>query len=59
MLPEVEHWSNSYEIVEYLRALQDSMPPARFEVGMSTRSQRWMLRAGASRSAGSSSPPAR
>ena len=26
MLPEVEHWSNSYEIVEYLRALQESMP---------------------------------
>ena len=44
MLPEVEHWSNSYEIVEYLRALQDSIAPATFEVGMSTRSRRWMFR---------------
>ena len=25
MLPEVEHWSNSYEIVEHLRALQASV----------------------------------
>jgi 5,10-methylenetetrahydrofolate reductase len=44
MLPEVEHWSNSYEIVEYLRALQPSVDPVIFEVGMSTRSRRWMLR---------------
>jgi methionine synthase / methylenetetrahydrofolate reductase(NADPH) len=44
MLPEVEHWSNSYEIVEYLRALQQSIAPATFEVGMSTRSRKWMLR---------------
>jgi 5,10-methylenetetrahydrofolate reductase len=44
MLPEVEHWSNSYEIVEYLRALQPSVAPIRFEVGMSTRSRRWMLK---------------
>ncbi len=44
MLPEVEHWSNSYEVVEYLRALQASIAPATFEVGMSTRSRRWMLR---------------
>jgi 5,10-methylenetetrahydrofolate reductase len=44
MLPEVEHWSNSYEIVEYLRALQDSIAPASFEVGMSTRSRKWMFR---------------
>ncbi|MDQ4036644.1 MAG: methylenetetrahydrofolate reductase [Chloroflexota bacterium] len=44
MLPEVEHWSNSYEIVEYLRALQASVAPIRFEVGMSTRSRRWMFR---------------
>lgn len=44
MLPEVEHWSNSYEIVEYLRDLQRSMPSVAFEVGMSTRSRRWMLR---------------
>jgi 5,10-methylenetetrahydrofolate reductase len=44
MLPEVEHWSNSYEIVEYLRALQASIAPATFEVGMSTRSRKWMLR---------------
>ncbi|MCV0404485.1 MAG: methylenetetrahydrofolate reductase [Chloroflexi bacterium] len=44
MLPEVEHWSNSYEIVEYLRALQPSVDPVQFEVGMSTRSRRWMLR---------------
>lgn len=43
MLPEVEHWSNSYEIVEYLRALQPSVAPIEFEVGMSTRSRRWML----------------
>jgi 5,10-methylenetetrahydrofolate reductase len=42
MLPEVEHWSNSYEIVEHLRNLQDAVPP--FEVGMSTRSRRWMFR---------------
>ncbi len=44
MLPEVEHWSNSYEIVEYLRALQESVAPIEFEVGMSTRSRRWMFR---------------
>ena len=44
MLPEVEHWSNSYEIVEYLRALQSSVAPIEFEVGMSTRSRRWMFR---------------
>jgi methionine synthase / methylenetetrahydrofolate reductase(NADPH) len=44
MLPEVEHWSNSYEIVEYLRALQESMPEIGFEVGMSTRSRSWMYR---------------
>ena len=44
MLPEVEHWSNSYEIVEYLRALQASVAPVEFEVGMSTRSRRWVFR---------------
>jgi 5,10-methylenetetrahydrofolate reductase len=44
MLPEVEHWSNSYEIVEYLRALQESMPSLPFEVGMSTRSRSWVFR---------------
>ena len=44
MLPEVEHWSNSYEIVEYLRALQDTVAPVKFEVGMSSRSRRWMFR---------------
>ena len=44
MLPEVEHWSNSYEIVEYLRALQESMPSVVFEVGMSTRSRSWVFR---------------
>jgi 5,10-methylenetetrahydrofolate reductase len=44
MLPEVEHWSNSYEIVEYLRELQTSVAPIEFEVGMSTRSRRWMFR---------------
>ena len=27
MLPEVEHWSNSYEIVEHLRALQEQIGP--------------------------------
>jgi 5,10-methylenetetrahydrofolate reductase len=42
MLPEVEHWSNSYEIVEHLRALQQEAAP--FEVGMSTRSRSWVLR---------------
>jgi 5,10-methylenetetrahydrofolate reductase len=44
MLPEVEHWSNSYEIVEFLRALQESMPSVRFEVGMSSRSRSWVFR---------------
>ena len=44
MLPEVEHWSNSYEIVEYLRALQPSVAPIEFEVGMSTRSRQWQFR---------------
>jgi len=44
MLPEVEHWSNSYEIVEHLRALQASIGENRFEVGMSTRSRRWVFR---------------
>jgi 5,10-methylenetetrahydrofolate reductase len=44
MLPEVEHWSNSYEIVEHLRALQASIGGNRFEVGMSTRSRRWVFR---------------
>jgi 5,10-methylenetetrahydrofolate reductase len=43
MLPEVEHWSNSYEIVEHLRALQEQIGPGRFEVGMSTRSRHWMF----------------
>jgi methionine synthase / methylenetetrahydrofolate reductase (NADH) len=43
MLPEVEHWSNSYEIVEYLRELQADVAPIEFEVGMSTRSRRWQL----------------
>ena len=44
MLPEVEHWSNSYEIVEHLRTLQSSVAPAMFEVGMSTRSRAWVFR---------------
>jgi 5,10-methylenetetrahydrofolate reductase len=44
MLPEVEHWSNSYEIVEHLRALQESVMPTEFEVGMSTRSRQWVFR---------------
>jgi 5,10-methylenetetrahydrofolate reductase len=43
VLPEVEHWSDSYEIVEHLRSLQEAVAPVRFEVGMSTRSRRWML----------------
>lgn len=42
MLPEVEHWSNSYEIVEHLRDLQSKVPMP-FEVGMSTRSRRWQF----------------
>lgn len=44
VLPEVEHWSNNYEIVEHLRALQGTVPNVPFEVGMSTRSRRWMFR---------------
>jgi 5,10-methylenetetrahydrofolate reductase len=44
MLPEVEHWSNSYEIVEHLRELKDSVEPLRFEIGMSTRSRSWVFR---------------
>lgn len=44
MLPEVEHWSNSYEIVEHLRSLQRRVAPLEFEVGMSTRSRSWMFR---------------
>jgi 5,10-methylenetetrahydrofolate reductase len=44
MLPEVEHWSNSYEIVEHLRALQEAIGPRAFEVGMSTRSRQWVFR---------------
>jgi 5,10-methylenetetrahydrofolate reductase len=44
MLPEVEHWSNSYEIVEHLHDLQHSMPEVGFEVGMSTRSRSWVFR---------------
>ena len=43
MLPEVEHWSNSYEIVEHLRALQETIGAGKFEVGMSTRSRQWMF----------------
>ena len=43
MLPEVEHWSNNYEIVEHLRTLQEAVTPVQFEVGMSTRSRRWMF----------------
>jgi 5,10-methylenetetrahydrofolate reductase len=43
VLPEVEHWSDSYEIVAHLRTLQETVAPVRFEVGMSTRSRRWML----------------
>jgi len=43
MLPEVEHWSNSYEIVEHLRELQGLVAPVSFEVGMSTRSRRWVF----------------
>ena len=44
MLPEVEHWSNSYEIVEHLRELEESLAAVQFEVGMSTRSRRWVFR---------------
>lgn len=44
MLPEVEHWSNSYEIVEHLRNLQAAVDPLAFEVGMSTRSRSWVFR---------------
>jgi 5,10-methylenetetrahydrofolate reductase len=44
MLPEVEHWSNSYEIVEHLHALQQAIGPGAFEVGMSTRSRQWVFR---------------
>jgi 5,10-methylenetetrahydrofolate reductase len=41
VLPEVEHWSNSYEIVEFLVALQHQTVP--FEVGMAMRARRWQL----------------
>src|SRR4026208_145887 len=44
MLPEGEHWSKRYEIVEQLRALQESMPSVSFEIGMSTRSRSWVFR---------------
>jgi 5,10-methylenetetrahydrofolate reductase len=41
VLPEVEHWSNSYEIVEFLVALQEQT--VAFEVGMAMRARRWQL----------------
>ncbi|HUH17452.1 MAG TPA: hypothetical protein VMM85_05850 [Methylomirabilota bacterium] len=41
VLPEVEHWSDSYEIVEFLRALQPRSVP--FEVGMALRARRWQM----------------
>jgi 5,10-methylenetetrahydrofolate reductase len=41
VLPEVEHWSDSYEIVEFLRELQRKTVP--FEVGMALRARRWQM----------------
>jgi 5,10-methylenetetrahydrofolate reductase len=41
VLPEVEHWSDSYEIVEFLNELQRKTVP--FEVGMAMRSRRWQM----------------
>ena len=41
VLPEVEHWSNSNEIVEFLVGLQRKTVP--FEVGMACRARRWQL----------------
>jgi 5,10-methylenetetrahydrofolate reductase len=45
-LTEVEHWSNSYEIVEHLRALQPILAQdgLAFEVGMGARSRSWVVR---------------
>ena len=58
MLPEVEHWSNSYEIVEHLRALQELVPRpirGRHEHPFAAAG----CSGGGSRSAASSSPRAR
>lgn len=41
VLPEVEHWSDSSEIVEFLRQLQRTTLP--FEVGMALRARRWQM----------------
>lgn len=41
VLPEVEHWSDSYEIVEFLGELQRKTVP--FEIGMAVRSRRWQM----------------
>ena len=41
-MPQVEHMSHHYEIVEHLRTLQEHMPA--FEVGMPTRFRKWQYR---------------
>jgi 5,10-methylenetetrahydrofolate reductase len=41
-VPQVDHYSHHYEIVEHLRVLQDDMPW--FEVGMPTRFRKWQFR---------------
>jgi len=40
-MPEVDHLSDHYEIVQHLRDLQARMP--QFEVGMATRFRRWQF----------------
>jgi len=41
-VPHVDHLAHHYEIVEHLRALQESLPA--FEVGMPTRFREWQFR---------------
>lgn len=43
-MPQVDHLAHHYEIAQHLRSLQgrDGVPP--FEVGMSSRFQRWQFR---------------
>ncbi|NOX24255.1 MAG: hypothetical protein GXP36_14350 [Actinobacteria bacterium] len=41
-VPQVDHYSHHYEIVEHLRELQEDMPW--FEVGMPTRFRKWQFR---------------
>jgi 5,10-methylenetetrahydrofolate reductase len=41
-VPHIDHLAHHYEIVEHLRALQQSLPD--FEVGMPTRFKEWQFR---------------